>query len=340
MEQHGYITFHKGWKDAKGFKPGRASLVLPTDKLVALYDEVMEAGFEVVLTEHAERELVILKDRSGSREDYIDTPETNLNRERLQRMNAVNLSHCWRGTHRTHGCVPVHPSSLVLERQFNDRSLKVYGRLHCAAQAMPAVQRWTLTIDAEETTELDYRCMHIALAYAEVALWDSEGASARLVWPTDAYHVEGFIQATAKAAMMRLLNASSRDNAVLATMKLPSVSVHADAVRLLSRLEEKHAKIKEHFYGGGWKTLSLWEANIMCSILDRCIELGVPLLPIHDGVVCRKSDREAVLNAMEQAVFREYQVMPVIAEVTSATGAKVNVSTTNRSLGIRMGSIN
>lgn len=211
----------------------------------------------------------------------------------------------------------VNTSSLSLSRHFNKGSFSIYGRIHCEAQGLSKRHRRCLTIDGEETVDLDFRSMSAFLAYACV-LGDGSESSMPI---GDAYEVEFFSREMAKKAFQICLNSSEREGAQKALRKQYPELVTPSS--LISAIERKHTNIKECFYKGVWMSeLSMMESNIMMSVLDHCVGYGIPVLPIHDGLVCREQDKDMVVKFMAYCFKLKCHMSPEITMVRDKSGTK------------------
>lgn len=66
---------------------------------------------------------------------------------------------------------------------------------------------------------------------------------------------------------------------------------------IVMQLEEKHQAIT--LYDDQWGRLQKAESDLMRSIMDRCMDEGIAILPIHDSVVCAMSTQHRVMEIME-----------------------------------------
>lgn len=333
LENHEYITFFKGGKDAKSFEPGKVSMVLPTAKLHEVYAAVLREPFEVVEAGAELQELVILNGARGDRlneegtvapnigssplADYEDTEFTNRTRLQLRSINELNKSHIWRFESERDGESVINPASLTLKRLFMCGSFSIYGRYHCEAQGMRKSRRRSIHINEEETVELDFKAMLPTLAYArtEVTL---EG---------NPYELAGYSRKLVKKALLICLNAATRQAARKAIFsevskmyedeyneRLPALVTSS----LIEELERKHWLIKHLFFTQAWQALSFQESEIMSEIITHCIHFKKPVLPIHDGLVCRAVDQDFFAEVMSESFASHAYERPRIMMVDSA----------------------
>ncbi len=292
LRQEGYIELFKGSRDSRSFVPGKLSLVLPKEKMSGLFNRVVSSNdFTVTELEGASKEVVILKGADNKLVDYKDDDFTRHQREVLLSITRINQSATW--TYDNNGVThTITPSSFVLKRQFKNYSFESYGRMHCDAQALRKNYRESLKINGQPTCTLDFKSMSATLAYVyagwqELDPYTLEG---------DAYEIEGYTREQVKLAFQICMNTESKERALRTIYTRMSVR---DSERLLWALEKKHWLIKDFFYQKLWmEKLIIIESNIMFSVLIYCSVLEIPVLPIHDGIVCRADDRDNIYAAM------------------------------------------
>jgi hypothetical protein len=316
LVQHGYITFFKGGKDNASFAPGLISLVLPTDKLEELYDEVSSNDFTIVYAEGAGEELVLLDGANKDLINYEDTEDIIKQRTALRKINELNSTFKWKYESKEKEVV-IHERSIVLKRLFKDGSFYTYGRIHCEAQGIPKTHRRTITIDGEETTELDFQCMMPTLAYAETGISSATGEALEL--KGDVYELEPYSRALVKKAFSISLNTKTRNSAIKALVSDSNLS-HKEAGELINSVLRENKKIASYFFSEAWKVLNYHESEIMMSVLSACGAFGVPVLPIHDGVVCRAKDVKRVTEFMVFSFYAQYRFNPIVKETKDKTG--------------------
>lgn len=307
LVDEGYVSFHKGGNDPYSFVPGRVSIVLPTDKLDSLYCRLRAEGKYLVHEFGAELQEVILLEKDGLESDYADTPFTIHQRELMVSMNKLNQSKEWSYTKQDGTKRTLSASALVLKRQFKNDSFDSYGRIHCPAQNYSKRERKTLLIDGEQTVEQDFRGMSPTLAYV---LAGREAGDKPLELDGDPYNMSPYTRSQVKLAFQVCMNTDSRRKA------LQAVSSHVqgvDAGGLINAVERHHWQISGLFYRGIWmSTLTILESDIMQQILQHCNGFSIPALPIHDSIVCKKSDGEMVQKFMKRRFEEKCGVSPEI----------------------------
>ena len=307
--ENGYIDFYKGGKNPDGIGHGLVSLVVPTKKMEDLLNKIIGTKFEIKQAEGADSELIILKDKNNQLIDYTDNEDLVSQRDILRSMNELNAKYLWSYDDKNDKEVLIHPLGLTLKRRFKDGHFNVYGRIHCEAQNTKRTDRRKLLIDYCETVELDYQCMMPVLAYAEAGF--QEGIDAFRL-DGDAYELRDYKRATVKKAFSIALNTKSYDSARKALVSGDYVESYYHAARILDHLMEKHKPIKAYFFSSAWKRLNIHESEIMMTVLHASLSSGIPVLPIHDGVLCRVQDKERVLQYMQFSFKAKYGFMPIV----------------------------
>ena len=224
-----------------------------------------------------------------------------------------------------------------LRRLFN-KNMKLGGRFYGHYQQIPSADRKRIRIDGQQTVELDYKSVHMALLYA------LEGLPVN----SDPYVIDGHKdkRAAFKSMCLRLVNSDDlasfeanitrsgnpkvqqesksykakreryeylKSLALKATEPTKPMSIKkgfieniptgANGGELLKLILARHHPIAHHF---GTKNIGLklqkLDSELMALALNKLV--GIPCLPVHDSIRCRVSDMEQVSNAMIDA-FKE-----------------------------------
>jgi hypothetical protein len=323
LVEHGYIEFKKGGKDASGFMPGVVSLVIPTEKLYRLYQSMAGEDFCVKQHKETNREVIVLKDSNKKVMAFEDTEQICKWRNHLVEMNQVNAAHTWSYTNKDGKNVALSPWDLTLQRVFLEGSFSMYGRIHCNAQSLGKGARRSLMIDGEQTTEFDYAGMQVALAYGESG---KQGIDVSSYDPTsDPYALKGYNRATMKQVVSIAFNCDSRLKTIqtLRAKKLKDLAGGKGnpAINgILDAIIQQHPVLEPYFFSDAWRTLNFAESTIMMELLNHCRGFGVPVLAVHDCLICRISDRYKAAQFMSRVFEMEYGFKPTICETQTANG--------------------
>lgn len=204
--------------------------------------------------------------------------------------------------------------------QQGGRLYSVGRRCTVSYQGFSGDERLQITIDGEVCTELDYKCLHPHLLYAQAGIQligdayafasAAERPLAKLLLLV-AFNAEDD-RAVCKAFQKRVVNLykkrrqgtlNAKDEASLhAYLKVRrGRSAYRLAEALLKQAREYHSSIASSFGSGIGTSLQNIDAHIMQLVINQCVTAGIPVLPVHDSVVCRVRDAEYVQGVMFQA---------------------------------------
>jgi hypothetical protein len=73
--------------------------------------------------------------------------------------------------------------------------------------------------------------------------------------------------------------------------------------QIIDRLVKHNHYAVDYFFkqGGCWKLAQHLDSEIMFQILIKCKKLDIPLLPYHDSIVVRVSDKDAAYDVMVES---------------------------------------
>lgn len=161
-------------------------------------------------------------------------------------------------------------------------------------QTLKKAERKTLEINGEATCEPDFKCLHVNLAYI---LANKELNSDAY----DFYPDRKF----AKKAVLISLNCKSKEQAVYALFRDPYVTSKdyslSECQLCIDLMLTRHESIKHLLFTGKClgTTLQNIDSDIMLEILTIAKEHNIPILPVHDSCICRKSDKDFVIAIMK-----------------------------------------
>lgn len=220
-------------------------------------------------------------------------------------------------------------------------SIHLGGRFYGNYQNLPKVDRERILIDGEQTVELDFNSLHIAILYAESGL--------SIV--TDPYVIDRFTRNSIKQVFLRLTNTSNlsalegqitlsgdpekKEQYIRYKMQLDIYKAHKllgmkctkpfmpdwfnhfieglpDHIKgreLIDSLKARHPAIAHRFGEAdiGLK-LQRTDSEIMAIAMNHLSQAEVPFLPIHDSIICKFSDEGIVRDALEQATDKVFGI--------------------------------
>jgi hypothetical protein len=178
-------------------------------------------------------------------------------------------------------------------RVFNNRSWEQGGRFYGAWWiGCPSELRKYITLNGKPTVELDYSGIHIHLLYAKIGI---NYASKRedpyaLDDGTNTRDLNKLILLTAINAKTEPLARSSVFDQLRTDNKLYeyNISNHEPIARKIRLLKEKHAPIAHLITSGEGIKLQYLDSCIVDSLIQFAVKHNIPILTIHDSVVCQK----------------------------------------------------
>ncbi|SEG64515.1 hypothetical protein SAMN04488144_13233 [Methylobacterium sp. 190mf] len=178
-------------------------------------------------------------------------------------------------------------------------------------QQLSKAEREQLTLGGEEVLLLDFRCSHLAIAYAQAGIqltgdayaipgWEDERAFVKRATNTAINCAKGRRQAiNAIAHVLAGRAAKPYGGTRQAPEKVRLSKAHRrKAAAVLDVIEAHHAPIREAFYSGKGLRFMRIEADVMLATMLAAIERGIPLLPVYDEFVVRARDAEDVYDLM------------------------------------------
>ncbi|HWD12239.1 MAG TPA: hypothetical protein VG519_02700 [Pseudochrobactrum sp.] len=293
METHGFIIKH----DYEFQK--RSTTIEPTSKLKAAISRHNIQPLDV--GRYDGEETIWLYARNPERQAYgINSPKILVSYEDTRRTaqyrKQMNIINRFLNT----ACITFNAQPLTpfaLRRVFLLRSSTDAPKFHLGGRLgggiwmnLPSGERWKLAINGEPLADLDFTGMFIQLAYLKAGLELPED---------DPYIIEGLeaYRSGIKQALLVLLSRSGPMRLLKADLKelLPNGWTYRDVVAIL---EKRHPAIAHMFGSDRGIDLMFTESQMLVALLVRLAELGIPALPLHDGLMVRQSHKEATIQAM------------------------------------------
>ena len=304
----GYLEQKEGFQDTRAGGSSRVSRVWPTEKLKAEF-EACQIKSEMV-SNHPDRETVVLKDDEGNLVEYEDTPFTSSLRAFLNRYNELLLH-----TEITHPKGYKHSSFTYCV--FNRASWDLGGRFYNAWQNIPSEDRSELSFDGVPTVEIDYSSFHPYLIYAELGL----------KLPSDPYEHSQFSRPEMKAMFLVMINCASETQALRAytdpqTKKSVSFSVSRP---ILEAIKTKHPQIADAFCSDKGISLMRRDAEIARRVINGFVMANKPIIPVHDSFVVQASEIDRLMEEMYYGL--RMVLRPHAVRLTSSGLPKVKVKT-------------
>jgi len=211
--------------------------------------------------------------------------------------------------------VPEHGIALhdrTLKRIFNNGRWDHGGRLYGGFwQAMKRELRAGLRIDGHRVVSLDFSAMYLQLLYTVMARRQTPmkgdlyaGIDPVEGWPVDADRKQAMRDAIKRNVSAMLFSTGKAPKLVKGTKAALSKGVTGAVLQ--ERVNVRHPDIAEWFRvpGIGFELMHR-ESEIMIKTVLRCLEQGVVVLPLHDGLLVAEYHKECAREAMREA-FREH----------------------------------
>lgn len=296
MNKKGYIEMKIGYHKKDESKYTR---IWASEKLLEYLPEVSNSFI------NNPKELVHLRDEMGKLIEYKDTPETMRIRSILKQCNAINQSAqilAQNGLHKYR--LHTHLVAIYLKK------FSLYGRLHTKGvrhyQGLSKEERNQITINGNQTSELDFKALHPMLLYA------SEGKQ----YTGDPYlavHQEPNIRPFLKYVLLCMLNSANR----IAAEKAVNYWLYKNhdqrenlkefgitkGITIIDKFMEVHEPIKHYFCQGKETGLKIMnkDAKIALTIINHFAKQGKPILCIHDSFIVEKEYEMELKQVMKKA---------------------------------------
>jgi len=332
LEKEGLLSVTKGYKieNQYGVNSSSGYLSLTQDIVNIVEDNVDLHRLRIGTS----RSVVVLRDDNSRDIEFTETKYTKEIINVLTRYNKMMDKHNveYKGTKLDTGL------ARIFNKDFNSG-----GRLYATGgsyQTIPAQTRNLITIDGQDTAEVDIKGSHISILHTMVgsrllrgydpydipmdgvADYDVEKISFMLCSVDEQHNpfrnlvkvallimVNADSQAKATNAIKNKLNAQI-NNPVSIIEDLPIEELammrfyglcNVNIKELFKRIKEKHSVISEYFFSGAGVWLQKMEGDIFTKVVDNCIDNDYPVLIIHDSVRGKVEHIKKIGGFIEQA---------------------------------------
>ena len=207
----------------------------------------------------------------------------------------------------------------ICKRIFNQGSLKSGGRLYGRWQTLPETERLNLLIAGEAVCEIDVKAMFLNICNAKFG--------SRIPFTDDPYIMIPFVgrvnDPDRKASMRKLAkllmsaylsNGGNVNQFPKGSKKDPANNNETMSVRQQYDIPEK-AKAKDYFddilntfpflklVTDNSYDLMFIESEIMIKAMSELINIGIVTYPIHDCLMCKRTDENIVAKAIQNAMI-------------------------------------
>ena len=214
----------------------------------------------------------------------------------------------------------INKESMYVYRSFNRGKFEFGGRFYTPVfQSIPSIWRPTITIDGEETVELDYSAHHIRMLYHENGL-DFKGEP----YIYEKNDLENKDKRTLhKYIAMIAINASNRIQSINAVRnsieddsengKYQSEIPDKKTIELLyDEFLEYHKPISHCVSNDEGIKLQRKDSDVMNDILINLTKKQIVGLPIHDSIVIQSKHKEILKEEMTNQYYKYLKKLPKI----------------------------
>lgn len=342
LEEKEFIVQTIGCKNLSTGK-GNETTSKRTDKLTAFFKEY-SWDFDTGWQQLKAPELVLLRNNKKSKElvDYKDTKYSNWLREELSKYNQLlsDTEVCLVSKDKKSGAIYIideyYDDDLILHRKFidygqddsGDVKLNYGGRMYGRWCNLSDLQRKMLTLNGDETIELDLQASTVNVMYKNVCGSKYQEGDPyylsidRKVIPRHIVKQASTIMlstSSIRAATSALMNHytprldewvkdnRSQEKKEKAKKYVEIVSEVKPSV-IMKAFLEKHFSIKE-FYLKGKKMgdyVACMESDRVFEIIRQLTEKSIPVLTVYDAFIVQKQYKDLVLNLMEELPHPKY----------------------------------
>ena len=195
-------------------------------------------------------------------------------------------------------CVLV--TDLRVYRSFSRNSFEFGGRIYGWWQGQKKDVRPQLLLNGEGVVEPDYSSYHATMLYA------MKGVQLE----SDPYIVPGFSREEGKIAFNVMINANGAASANLAMVGalrkawIPTGISRCAALR--KAMVKAHPLVKEFLASDVGVKLMRKDSDIIVAVMLRLVEESIPFLPVHDSIICRRSDSDRVRLIMAESFSQAF----------------------------------
>src|SRR5262249_34089498 len=266
--------------------------------------DVLLKELEQVKVVYEPLETILLRDHDGYLVNYSDNRDTRRMRKRLRTLNEGLASQqiakggriIREGDRLDNG----GRAQTQLHRVFNRSSFDLGGRFYGGHwQNIPSKGgRDQITINGEQTVEVDYAALHVRLLYQE--------AGKRMVG--DPYEIEGRPRKQVKLALLIGINARTHRSAVRAVADAlagePGIHNRFEAAKgLLDAVRAKHPDIARAFGSDAGARLMRQDADLAERVkFEMLAATGIVPLSVHDSFIVPATQAGRLEEAMERQI--------------------------------------
>ncbi len=215
------------------------------------------------------------------------------------------------------------PAAHQLSRVFNNSTVNEGGRFYWTPiQNLSKDLRKAITINGQDTIELDYSCYHTSILYHKEGL---DVPSAPYIYPHGSPLREIMKMLLNTAINIEESTGRGRNNTILSVLKeisfkKPDLKIALEASnyyrhaqshyyalqKMYDELCAHHEPIQKAFSANEGMRLQRIDSDIAGEILRYFTERQIPIIPIHDSFIIQKTLAEDLRRTMKDVYFRKF----------------------------------
>jgi len=232
-----------------------------------------------------------------------------------QLSNLVNSGHLFKSGNR----YEINKNSMYLYRSFSRNDYRCGGRFFTPIfQSLSGFIRETMTIDGQETVELDYSGHHIRMLYHKEGLNFNGECYVYTKQDTKNKHKRDLhksiamiaINATSRSSAVRAVQSKiNKDNYDIPNFKAPSLKYINEQYEEFLNYHKPIAKYVNADIG---IRLQREDSDIMNDILVNLSKRSIIGLPVHDSVIVQKKHAQILKDEMINCYYKHTNNYPII----------------------------
>lgn len=301
------VKKYTGYNDRTGRRKSRNSALVLTDGLI---DGLLELYLPNVTIPEIEPIRWVIRDAAFRDVPQPFVPETLPDQVQKNR----NLLLAYNEFIRSYQVTVSRPN----QREFHDCvafHMKYYGEkmdLHSRISGgryqhmKKDIRRPYLKIDGEPAVEVDFSESHPTIVYALAGKPLSEADLGKCYWLTDSEPAP-YVRDAVKVGMACMLNSPDRvktEYAITHAGNMGEIDLYeiSTSKKLVDKILARHSAIADYFFTPdiGMRCMET-EGKIMLETMRWGMQSNIPVLPLHDAVICRQSDAERVAEILREA---------------------------------------
>jgi hypothetical protein len=324
LHESGLIDMSKGSYNKSDPKWNRTTRIRASGKLQGWFADARFTRHDIGRA--VDEETIILKDESGRKIEYADTPETVRMREELRAYNELIASSFVdirtleqpvleiTGSDGVTRSIWLDGDACRTHRVFGRSSWEINGRFYGGWwQSISSKLRSQICIDNEPTIEVDFQGLHIAMLYAKAGQDMTHDPYQPAV---DSFSADQAapLRSLTKDLVLKAINAKDKSSAYNSfRSEYPSDHVgrhmtNAELDRLMDAFLRRNPCLRDYLFDDQGIRLMYADAQITERVHRHFTQKGIPVLSVHDSYIIDIQHvdelRQVMAEASEEVVGR------------------------------------